>query len=352
MSFKDTEGADNADISATEKQEYGLSKDIDILSQPFSWNQFTTLIDSVKKQSESVISNAKKDIYMFSNFLSKEINDLKEVISSNNIFDEKTKESSENKKNIDINEEKKDENIFYSLKNSTLFNQNNPLKSIRQTETYLNKLGIHIGDFLKEIIEITPPNTDISERNIEPYEKKPFHKKREIYLNRKDYALHLLHSEIKDIMNNISDSTEEFKEWDQKFFISQKIQDIEKLLETYPDLKISMEEMIQNELSYEDFWKKYFWLRQKLEIEEDKRKKLLENTDIKDNEILKWDEDDDYNNEEKLSILKPLSKLTLEKELNTNDTDTFKQEDTKYFNNKTILETDNKNNEDNYDAWE
>ncbi|CCJ31112.1 unnamed protein product [Pneumocystis jirovecii] len=155
-------------------------------------------------------------------------------------------------------------------------------------------------------------------------------------------------------MNNISDSTEEFKEWDQKFFISQKIQDIEKLLGTYPDLKISMEEMIQNELSYEDFWKKYFWLRQKLEIEEDKRKKLLaiENTDIKDNELLKWDEDDDYNNEEKLSILKPLSKLTLEKELNTNDTDTFKQEDTKYFNNKTILETDNKNNEDNYDAWE
>lgn len=57
---------------------------------------------------------------------------------------------------------------------------------------------------------------------------------------------------------------------------------------------------------------------------------------------MKWDEDDDYNNEEKLSILKPLSKLTLEKELNTNDTDTFKQEDTKYFNNKTILETDNK----------
>ncbi|KAG5519460.1 hypothetical protein PMAC_002087 [Pneumocystis sp. 'macacae'] len=345
MTFKNTQQANNENIPETEKHKQELSKNSDTLSQPFSWNQFATWVDSVKKQSESVISNAKKDIYMFSNFLSKEINDLKEVISSNDIFTKETEGNSEDKIDIDI-DKKENENILYSLKKSILFDQNNPLKSIRQTEAYLNKLGIHIGNFFKEIIEITPPSVDDSGNSIEP-SKKTLQKKREIYLNRKDYSLHLLHSGIKDIMSNISDSTDNFEQWSQEFSISQKIQDIEKILESYPDLKTSMEEMIQEKMSYENFWKKYFWLRQKLEIEENRRKKLLGNS-----KLLEWDEDDNYEDKENPSILEPLSKLILEKELNTNTIHTFKQEDTEDSNNKIKLQINNKNNEDSYDTWE
>jgi hypothetical protein len=46
-------------------------------------------------------------------------------------------------------------------------------------------------------------------------------------------------------------------------------------LERYPELRNAMEKLVPDTVQYEDFWRRYYFLRNELDIEEQRRKELL-----------------------------------------------------------------------------
>ncbi|KAG5438504.1 hypothetical protein PCANB_002608 [Pneumocystis canis] len=94
MSYEDVKKEENTVIPNEISQISYLPENFDMLSLS-SWNELENWINNVKKQGESAILSAKKDIYMFSNLLSEEIHNLKEIISSNNVFDQEIKKDFE-----------------------------------------------------------------------------------------------------------------------------------------------------------------------------------------------------------------------------------------------------------------
>ena len=46
-------------------------------------------------------------------------------------------------------------------------------------------------------------------------------------------------------------------------------------LERYPELRNTMEKLVPDTVQYSDFWARYYFLRNELDMEEQKRKELL-----------------------------------------------------------------------------
>lgn len=62
------------------------------------------------------------------------------------------------------------------------------------------------------------------------------------------------------------------------FSAEKKTEQISKDLEQYPELRGSMETLVPDSVQYEEFWKRYYFLRSEIEAEEQKRKDLLKGT--------------------------------------------------------------------------
>lgn len=152
------------------------------------------------------------------------------------------------------------------------------LKEIEKAEDAadeaLLKFGTNIRNFLRDAVSIAPPSGDSDKQGSTLlFESKDAHGKRVIHTTRFDAQLHVIHSSL-DSFTKDPDS-EEYALWAKTFNVEQKTDDISKDLENFGELRSSMEKLVPDNVTYEDFWKRYYFLRHSIETAEARRRDLL-----------------------------------------------------------------------------
>ncbi|KMU83825.1 BSD domain-containing protein [Coccidioides immitis H538.4] len=101
--------------------------------------------------------------------------------------------------------------------------------------------------------------------------------------------LHAIHSNLESFSKDPDGG--EWGKWKDEFKIDSKTDVISKDLETYPELRRAMENLVPEKVEYADFWRRYYFLRMVIETEEKRRKELLQASTAGDDEEVAWDED-------------------------------------------------------------
>ncbi|KAH6679587.1 putative BSD domain-containing protein C22A12.14c [Halenospora varia] len=122
---------------------------------------------------------------------------------------------------------------------------------------------------------------------------------RVIHTTRFDAQLHVIHSSLDSFTKD--PVSEEFEPWTKTFDVESKTEDISKDLGNFTELRASMEKLVPDTVKYEDFWKRYYFLRHSIETAEARRRDLLKgkNSFVIDRaaasteEEVGWDEDSD-----------------------------------------------------------
>lgn len=175
------------------------------------------------------------------------------------------------------------------------------LKDIERAEDAadeaLLKFGSNIRNFLREAVTISPGLSSPDRDDGPPvFESKDPTGKRLIHTTRFDVQLHAIHSSLDSFTKDpISD---EYESWKNNFNVEEKTEAISKYLETYSELRLSMERLVPDVISYTDFWTRYHFLRHCVEVAEAKRKDLLRGAvDPSTQEDFGWDEESDDESE-------------------------------------------------------
>lgn len=144
----------------------------------------------------------------------------------------------------------------------------------------LLRFGTNIRDFLKDAVSIAPPTSgggngnDGGKGSSEVlFESKDASGKRVIHTSRFDAQLHVIHTSTESFTKE--PATGDWEDWGKEFDIKAKTEEISADLEKYPELRATMEKLVPETTSYEDFWKRYYFLRHGIDIAEARRRDLL-----------------------------------------------------------------------------
>jgi len=178
------------------------------------------------------------------------------------------------------------------------------LKEIEKAEDAadeaLLKFGTNIRNFLRDAVSIAPPSDDFEgQGSTVLFESKDAQGKRVIHTTRFDAQLHVIHSSLDSFTKD--PVSEEFEPWTKAFDVESKTDDITKDLETFDELRASMEKLVPDQVSYADFWKRYYFLRHSIETAEARRRDLLKGAAASTEEDVGWDEDSDEESSPKLT---------------------------------------------------
>ncbi|CAD6449157.1 ef5a6b5f-6e8e-4b67-bfcf-770ae5d4b2d2 [Sclerotinia trifoliorum] len=162
----------------------------------------------------------------------------------------------------------------------------------------LLKFGTNIRNFLKDAVSIAPPTSDANgQANAVLFESKDSQGKRVIHTTRFDAQLHVIHSTLDSFTTD--PISEEFGPWAKNFNVEKKTDDISKDLEKYEELRSSMEKLVPDQVKYEDFFKRYYFLRHSIETAEAKRRDLLKGAvATEQEEEVKWASDSEEDSED------------------------------------------------------
>jgi hypothetical protein len=152
------------------------------------------------------------------------------------------------------------------------------LKDIEKAEDAadeaLLKFGTNIRNFLRDAVTIAAPSDQSgASANTVLFESKDASGKRVIHTTRFDAQLHVIHSSLDSFMKD--PASEEYEPWTKTFNVEGKTDDISKDLESFTELRSSMEKLVPGTVTYEDFWKRYYFLRHSIETAEARRRDLL-----------------------------------------------------------------------------
>lgn len=106
------------------------------------------------------------------------------------------------------------------------------------------------------------------------FESKDAQGKRVIHASRFDAQLHVIHTSTDSFAKDPTGA--EYEKWAQTFDVDKKTSDINTDLQKYPDLRTAMEKQVPDQISYADFWKRYYFLRHGIETAEARRRDLLQ----------------------------------------------------------------------------
>jgi hypothetical protein len=164
------------------------------------------------------------------------------------------------------------------------------LKEIEKAEDAadeaLLKFGTNIRNFLKDAITIAPPSDEPGQSNAVLFESKDAAGKRVIHTTRFDAQLHVIHTSVESFSQD--PASEEYEPWTKTFSVESKTEEISKDLDTFSELRASMEKLVPGTVTYGDFWTRYYFLRYSIETAKARRRDLLKG--------LLLDSYKDYNN--------------------------------------------------------
>lgn len=162
------------------------------------------------------------------------------------------------------------------------------LKDIEKAEDAADeaiyKFGTNVRNFLRDTVTVVPPSVSSStddsliNNNKNPsstviFESKDVEGKRVLHTRRIDAQLHAIHSNPDTFLKD-PDGTE-FTDWAAQFDVEKQTEAIASDLEKYKELRRTMERLVPEKVEYEQFWKRYYFLRHVVEMEEKRRKELL-----------------------------------------------------------------------------
>lgn len=152
------------------------------------------------------------------------------------------------------------------------------LKDIQKAEDAadeaLLKFGTNIRNFLRDAVSIAPPTEGSEEQGSTVlFESKDAQGKRVIHTSRFDAQLHVIHSSLESFTKDPVSG--EYEPWAKKFDAEGKTDDIGKDLEKYDELRSAMEKLVPHQVTYIDFWKRYYFLRHSIETADARRRDLL-----------------------------------------------------------------------------
>lgn len=171
------------------------------------------------------------------------------------------------------------------------------LKDIERAEDAadeaLLRFGSNIRNFLRDAVSIAPPSDEeeSSGKSKLLFESKDSEGKRVFHATRFEAQLHAIHTSVASFREDpVSDEWSSFK---KGFEVESKTDEIAKNLDTYPQLRRTMETLVPEKVEYSDFWCRYYFLRLAIETEEKKRRELLRGASNTSQEEVGWDEDSD-----------------------------------------------------------
>ncbi|CAN8097973.1 unnamed protein product [Discula destructiva] len=165
----------------------------------------------------------------------------------------------------------------------------------------LLRFGTNISNFLKDAVSIAPGGGDGAagsgrnahgggtEEGTVLFESKDAAGKRVIHTSRFDAQLHVIHTSTESFTKD--PATGDWDAWGAAFDIGAKTEAIAADLEKYTELRGTMEKLVPEKIAYEDFWKRYYFLRHGIDIAEARRRDLLKAASAE--EEVGWDEDSD-----------------------------------------------------------
>ncbi|KAH7397824.1 hypothetical protein BKA64DRAFT_723493 [Cadophora sp. MPI-SDFR-AT-0126] len=168
------------------------------------------------------------------------------------------------------------------------------LKEIEKAEDAadeaLLKFGTNIRNFLRDAVTIAPPSEEAgAQGSTVLFESKDASGKRVIHTTRFDAQLHVIHSSQDSFTRD--PVSEEYEPWKKTFSVDSKTADISKDLESFTELRSSMEKLVPDTVAYGDFWTRYYFLRHSIETAEARRRDLLKGAAASTEEEVGWDED-------------------------------------------------------------
>ena len=142
----------------------------------------------------------------------------------------------------------------------------------------LLKFGTNIRNFLRDAVQVAPPPEDAdpsqsSQKTEVLYESKDHEGKRVIHTTRFDAQLHAIHVRAESFTDE--PAGDEYVRWREGFDVEKRTGQISADLEKYRELRAAMEKLVPDRVSYEDFWRRYYFMRHIIETQELRRKEML-----------------------------------------------------------------------------
>jgi hypothetical protein len=156
------------------------------------------------------------------------------------------------------------------------------LKEVQKAEDAadeaLLRFGNNIGSFLRDAVSISAPEDAASGNTEVIFESKDATGKRVIHTSRLDAQLHVIHTTPSGFTSDPLDSGQQWTQFKEDFNVEQKTDAIAQDLDQYPELRTTMGQLVPEKVEYADFWRRYYFLRHILQVQEDKRRDLLKGT--------------------------------------------------------------------------
>ena len=156
------------------------------------------------------------------------------------------------------------------------------LKEINKVEDAadeaLLRFGTQVQSFFRDAVTIAPPidgqhPTDQDGKTVLLFESKDRDGKRVIHTTRFDAQMHAIHSSRESFIKDpVSPAFASFKEG---FSVGEMTETIAADLQKSDGLREAMERLVPDQVTYEDFWTRYYFLKHVVETEEQRRKELL-----------------------------------------------------------------------------
>ncbi|KAI9893990.1 MAG: hypothetical protein M1814_004760 [Vezdaea aestivalis] len=275
--------------------------------------RFGAFVGTVKKQSESYYEDARKEYSSASSQATKGFTDLTSTImnrtrsmSLNTTVEPGTSSSdSPSSASNDASATSPPEDSKLRTNSETIRESDGVLSRLRNeaskglvelqraedaADEALLKFGTNISNFFRDAITISEPADGVKDKSPRLiFESKGEDGKRIIHTSRFDAQLHVIHSNLDSFTRD--PASKEYAPWAESFDIEKKTADIAADLDKYKELRSVMERVMPDKVSYEEFWRRYYFLRHVIESEEQRRKALLKGAATE--EEVSWDADSD-----------------------------------------------------------
>ncbi|CAN6649226.1 protein Dos2p [Trichomonascus vanleenenianus] len=169
--------------------------------------------------------------------------------------------------------------------------------------SYLSQVGSDLRSFLKDAVTVSSPvarprdGFDPDAGEDAPSEvlfNVPEDIRNQIYSTRLDAQLHALHTSKEPFLVKTSED-DGYNKFAADFDVDKKTDQIAKDLEEHPSLRKLMEQLVPSQVSYNEFWTKYYYMRGQIAQQEEKRKLLVQQatTNNANEEDVSWDDEDE-----------------------------------------------------------
>ncbi|KAF4463055.1 hypothetical protein FALBO_10116 [Fusarium albosuccineum] len=308
------EGSESKDGSKPEEAQSSLNKDFQEAYNAFSNSPWGARIGgffgNVVKQGESVYTQASKELAEVGEDASKGFTDLRaSILSHTRNLSLNATAAAESSKDAEEDPStptksragessagagtQDSDNALERIKSEAAKRLKDLQRAEDAADEALIRFGGNVRNFLRDAISIAPPQASDQSGTV-LFESKDAQGKRVIHTSRFDAQLHVIHTSTESFTKDPNSA--QYEKWSKEFDADKKTPDIDNDLQKFPDLRATMEKLVPDQVSYVDFWKRYYFLRHGIETAEARRRDLLQAASAEDE--VGWDDDSEDESEE------------------------------------------------------